>query len=769
MSAELKSWSGAGRLLLLIILLSHETTCDAQTDQGDTKNANTEQTQQALAEQILKSLVVVRATNRAGDESGVGAGFAVDQPGLIVTARHVIGDGRDFVVELPDGSTASVVEVFASSSQLDLAVVRIDNISLKPLTLSAEDITENRPLLALGHPLGKRNQLASGVYSGIHEIDGIGMLELAMPIEQGNSGGPVLTTDGQVVGLVTMKSVVQNSVGYAMPAKLIRQLIDEPNPVPMARWKTIGALDARLWSTLFGAEWKQRSARIIVNGAGTSFGGRTLCVRQSPRPEFPFDLKADVKLDDEQGAAGLIFHSDGGDRHYGFYPSAGNMRLTRFDGPDVGSWTILHNEPHAAYRVQDWNTLIVRIHEDHFECYLNGKKVIELHDDVLPHGSVGLAAFRGTPAEFRRFQTGADLLPKPLPDDAQRAINDAVASISPNHPSGVGALTSLLPFSEQAAHGLTAEADRMEKKVRRLRQLAVEIHESAIRTQLANLPGIADTGDANVPPDTNNASLLKAALLIARMDNPDVDVETYIDRVQQMADEIRDALPKDADEATRLAAMDRHLFEELGIHGSRFEYDTRANSYINEVIEDREGLPITLSVLYMEIGRQLNLNIQGIGLPGHFVVQFTPVATPTDSQMIDPFEQGKRLTEEEIVTRLSEADVPNLPQFRVPQTPVQICERLIGNLLGLAERENDDAAVLRYLETLVTLVPTHPKYRAQRLAMRARTGRLTNAIDDANWFLENQPDGIDLERLRDLRTTLESELASQQAEDAGAD
>ena len=309
----------------------------------------------------------------------------------------------------------------------------------------------------------------------------------------------------------------------------------------------------------------------------------------------------------------------------------------------------------------------------------------------------------------------------------------------------------------------------MEKKVRRLRQLAVEIHESAIRTQLANLPGIADTGDANVPPDTNNASLLKAALLIARMDNPDVDVETYIDRVQQMADEIRDALPKDADEATRLAAMDRHLFEELGIHGSRFEYDTRANSYINEVIEDREGLPITLSVLYMEIGRQLNLNIQGIGLPGHFVVQFTPVATPTDSQMIDPFEQGKRLTEEEIVTRLSEAGVPNLPQFRVPQTPVQICERLIGNLLGLAERENDDAAVLRYLETLVTLVPTHPKYRAQRLAMRARTGRLTNAIDDANWFLENQPDGIDLERLRDLRTTLESELASQQAEDAGAD
>ncbi len=768
MSAELKSRWCMVRLLLSAILVYDAATCAAQPVPEDARG-DTEQAQQALAAQVLKSLVVVRATNRAGDESGFGTGFAVHQPGLIATARHVIGDGRDFVVELPDGSTAPVLEVFASSSQLDLAIIRIDNTSLPPLQLSSEDIAEKRPLVALGHPRGKRNQMASGVFSGIHAIEGIGMLELAMPIEPGNSGGPVLTTDGQVVGLVTMKSTVMDSVGYALPAQLIRQLLDKPNPVPMARWKTIGAMDASLWTTVFGAEWKQRSARIIVNGAGTSFGGRTLCVRKPPRPEFPFDLRVDVKLDDEQGAAGLIFHSDGGDRHYGFYPSAGNMRLTRFDGPDVGSWTILHNEPHPVYRMQGWNTLIVRIHVDHFECYLNGKKIIEARDDMLPHGSVGLAAFRGTPAEFRRFQTGADLLPKPLSADAQLAINAAVASISPQHPSSADAVTNLLPFGTSAEEGLSAEADRMEKKVRHLRQLAVEVHESAMRTQLANLPGIADTGEANAPPDQSNGSLLRAALLIARMDNPDVDVETYIERVQQMADEIRKSLPPDADEATRLTAMDRHLFEELGIHGSRFEYDTRANSYINEVIEDREGLPITLSVLYIDIARQLNLNVQGIGLPGHFVVQFAPAATPTDVQLIDPFEQGKRLSEEDVLARLSEARYPNLPQFRVPQTSVQICERMIGNLLGLAEREKDDAAVLRYLETLVMLVPASPEYRAKRLEIRARTGRLTNALDDANWFLEHQPDGIDLERLRDLRTSLESDLARRAAVDSGAD
>ena len=730
-------------------------------DSGTSDNERTLE----LADQIRKSLVVVRATDRTGDESGFGAGFAVDQPGLIATARHVIGDGRDFIVELPNGSTAKVIEVFASSSQLDLAIIRIDDASLPPLALSTEDVPDQLPLIALGHPLGKRNQLASGTYSGEHEIDGIGMLELAMPIEPGNSGGPVLNDKGSVVGLVTMKSSVRDSTGYALSAKLIRQLIDEPNPVPMARWKTIGAIDVRAWKTVFGGEWKQRSARILVNGQGTSFGGRTLCVHKGSLPEFPFDLKVDVKLGDEQGAAGLIFHADAGDRHYGFYPSAGNLRLTRFDGPDVSSWTILHNAPHPAYRAEDWNTLVVRIHADRFECFLNGKKVVESNDEAIPHGAIGLAAFRGTPAEFRRFQTGADLLPSPLGDAASKAVNEIIADVSPHHPSSIEAINQLLSHGIETSDAINAEADRTEQVVKQLRRMAAEVHEAAVRTQLVELLG--EKTAANSAAETpDHGVLLKSALLISRMDNPDVDVETYIDRVRQWVDEIRASLPVDADETARLTAMDRYLFEELGFHGSRFEYYTRSNSYLNEVIEDREGLPITLSVLYIEIGRRLDLDIRGIGLPGHFVVQFTPSSMPTESQLIDPFERGKRLSEVDVAARLTEARYPDLPQFRIPQTTRQICERMIGNLLGLAETEKNESAVLRYLETLVTLAPTNAEYRAKRLEMRARTGRLENALQDVTWFFDNHQENVDPDRLRELQTTLQSELRQQQAEDA---
>lgn len=732
---------------------------------ADSETSDNDRTLQ-LADQIRKSLVVVRATDRTGDESGFGAGFAVDQPGLIATARHVIGDGRDFIVELPDGSAAKVIEVFASSSQLDLAIIRIEETSLPALALFTEDVPDQLPLIALGHPLGKRNQLASGKYSGEHEIDGIGMLELAMPIEPGNSGGPVLNADGKVIGLVTMKSSVRERIGYALSAKLIRQLIDEPNPVPMAQWKTIGALDVRTWKTVFGGEWKQRSARILVNGAGTSFGGRTLCVHQGSLPDFPFDLKVDVKLGDEKGAAGLIFHADGGDRHYGFYPSAGNLRLTRFDGPDVASWTILHNAPHSAYRAEDWNTLLVRIHADRFECFLNGKKVVESSDAVVPHGAIGLAAFRGTPAEFRRFQTGADLLPAPLNDAAGKAVNDIIADISPNYPAGIEAIDQLLSHGIGTTDAINAEADRMEQVVKQLRRLAAEVHEASVRRQLVELLAEKESSANSADENPDHGVLLKSALLISRMDNPDVDVETYIDRVRQWVDEIRKTLPVDADETARLTAMDRYLFEKLGFHGSRFEYYTRANSYLNEVIEDREGLPITLSVLYIEIGRRLDLDIRGIGLPGHFVVQFTPSSMPTESQFIDPFERGKRLSDVDVTARLTEARYPDLPQFRIPQTTQQICERMIGNLLGLAETDKNESAVLRYLETLVALSPTNPEYRAKRLEMRARTGRLENALQDVTWFFDNHQENVDPERLRELQTTLESELRQQQAEDA---
>ena len=730
---------------------------------------------ESLAAKVRPSLVVVRSKDRTGGDLGLGTGFVISSDGLIVTARHVIGDGRDIAVELPDGKVVPVTEVHASSAHVDLTILRVAASGLQALSISNDDeIAQGREVVAMGHPKGLKNSVFSGVVSGHQEIDGLKMLQLAMPIEQGLSGGPVVDRQGMVVGIVTMKSVVADNVGFALPAQLLRVLITEPNPVPIARWRTIGALDSRQWQPLFGADWRQRAGRVIVNGAGSSFGGRTLCLRQSTLPELPFDLKVSVKLGDEQGAAGLVFHSDGDDRHYGFYPSAGNLRLTRFDGPDVGSWTILHNEAHSAYKPGEWNTLLVRVHADRFECFVNHEKVVESRDNVLPAGKVGVAAFRGTEAEFRRFDIGQKLLAESGDPAARENLRKIADAVTPDAPAADELLQQLLPLGDQASEFLAAEARLLDQKAEQLRKLSRDVHESRTRRELASSLGIVDESAAKPeseghgPTGTETKTkipagdLLRAALLIARIDNADVDVDSYVTQVDQMADEIRKSLPEQPLSAARLARLDQYLFEELGVRGSRFdEYYTRSNSYLNEVIDDREGLPITLSVLYIELAERLQLNVTGVGLPGHFVVRYQPEDAAFPAEVIDPFENGRRLSAQDVEALISASGFPGLPQFQESKTPRQIVERMTLNLLALAENSRKDADVLSCLETLVLLAPDNSEYRAKRLELRARTGRLQLALSDADWFIETQPDDVDVERLRELRRTLEEKIEQQ--------
>src|SRR5437764_15047640 len=110
-----------------------------------------------------------------------------------------------------------------------------------------------------------------------------------------------------------------------------------------------------------------------------------------------------------------------------------------------------------------------------------------------------------------------------------------------------------------------------------------------------------------------------------------------------MARELRAGLPAKADDGAKLAGLKNYLLSENGFHGSRTDFHNRANSYINEVLDDREGLPITLSVLFLELARRIELKtVAGVSLPGHFIVKYVP---PNGSeQLIDIFTHGWLLT-----------------------------------------------------------------------------------------------------------------------------
>src|SRR5437763_724866 len=259
---------------------------------------------------VRPSVVVISFAGREGSRQGLGTGFVIDKSGLIATNLHVIGEARPISVQTADGKSLPLRSIHASDRALDLAILQVEAAELPGLELSEDKAADGETVVVVGNPQGLKHSVVSGVISGTREIDGRNMLQLAIPVEPGNSGGPVVDMQGRVLGIVTMKSAITENLGFAVAATDLKSLREKPNPVPIDRWLTIGAIDRMQWEPLFGARWQQRAGRIVVDGLGAGFGGRSLLVAKAESPQPPFDLAVTVKLDDEAGAAGLIFHSD---------------------------------------------------------------------------------------------------------------------------------------------------------------------------------------------------------------------------------------------------------------------------------------------------------------------------------------------------------------------------------------------------------------------------------------------------------------------------
>lgn len=740
---------GFVRILFLAIFCLPDTVRAQPATSDDTADSQTAAPSvpsiPELAQRIKQSLVSVSVVGRDGQDASFATGFVISRDGLIATALHSIAEGYAVAVTGPGDEPLRVTEIYARLPAADLVVLKVDADNLSPLTFREKRAPDGLEVVAVGHPRGKRNSVVRGVVSRREMIDDLQMLQLSMPVERGSSGEPVVDRDGHVIGIVTLKSSVQENTGYAVPVRHLQRMLTDPVPVPIDRWETIGRLDPARWQVKWDANWRRRGTGLSVDGYGKSFGGRSLCLWQPDSPQTQFELQVDVLLMDEEGAAGLIFCSDGADRHFGFYPSAGRLRVTRFSGPTVNSWTILKNEPQPAWQPGEWNTLKVRGDGPKFTFWLNGRQIYQAVDDRLTGGQVGLATFRGTSARFRRFQV-ASSIPDLLPTDAtMETINSILSDVGSERPAGQNVVDKLRPYQRFAARSLEQRARELERQAAQIRRLAADVHADQVTRQLVRT--LKPEKGAS-PPD-----LLHAALLVARLDDPDVDVPAYEEKVAGIAARIRATLPADADRWQRLNALDEMLFRQLGYRGSRFEYYSRENSYLNQVIDDREGLPIALCVLYMELGRRLKVPMEGLGLPGHFVVRI-PGEDESTTVFVDVFHQGKRLSREQIESLIAERARLS-PDYFESQSAAQIVERMLRNLLGLAEENRTDDDIFRYVETLAALSPSDPEYRAKRMMIRAQTDRLSEAIEDVNWFIDNEGFGADLDQFYELRAEFE--------------
>lgn len=701
---------------------------------------------EALTARVQPSIVVIRFAGRDGTPQGVGSGFVIREDGLIATNLHVIGEARPVTVQLFDGRKFPVTAIHAHDRAHDLAILKIDAAGLPALPLAPADaLVQGQPIVAFGNPQGLAHSVVTGIVSALREeIDGQPMIQLAIPIEQGNSGGPAVDLEGRVHGLLTLKSIVTDNLGYAVVADALRPLLEEPNPIPMERWLTIGVLNPKYWQAAEnGVRWTQRAGHIRAEGTGSEFGGRSLCLSTREVPAGPFEVAVTVKMKEEDGAAGLVFHSDGGDRHYGFYPSSGQLRFSRFDGATVYAWHVLREARSAHFRPGDWNRIRVRVDAGKFQCYCNDELVFEVADERYTSGKVGLAKFRHTTAEFKAFAMGAELPTHRVDPEIAARVTELVDEIATDRPPRSTLVHDVEQTGLAGRRALDQRADELERQVQRLRELSRAVHAQHVRGEIVRVLRSEDGGAGD---------LLRAALLLASLDNDELDVDFYVQVVQDLADEFQRTLPEGISAADRLSAFHRFLFEEQGFHGARMSYYTASNSYLNEVLDDREGLPITLSVVYVELAKRVGIEAAGIGLPGHFVAQAT---VDGRSQLIDVFDRGRSMTQAEAMAQVVARGLEWQESYLQPQPPEAIIVRMLRNLIQVANDAGDAEAALRYTDVILALQPDSVEDRLFRAVLCYNTRRAEEGLVEVDWILERRPEGLVMERVEQLRGALE--------------
>jgi regulator of sirC expression with transglutaminase-like and TPR domain len=263
--------------------------------------------------------------------------------------------------------------------------------------------------------------------------------------------------------------------------------------------------------------------------------------------------------------------------------------------------------------------------------------------------------------------------------------------------------------------------------------------------------------------------LARACLQIAEDVYPGLDVDGYLGEIERFAGRLRARLAPDAAVEDRVIALNEFLFGDLGFCGNADNYYDPRNSYLNEVLDRRAGIPLTLSVLYLEFGWRIDLPLAGVSFPGHFLVRL-PMRGGT--LVLDPFAGGVPQSGDELRERLKRviprvagewkdaargwtdaargvavADLP-LEQFLEPASRRQILARLLRNLKGIYREKDSPERLLQVLNRMIIVAPEAAGERRDRGYVYQRLECWRPALQDLSDYLEREPEAADQDEVR---------------------
>ncbi len=234
-----------------------------------------------------------------------------------------------------------------------------------------------------------------------------------------------------------------------------------------------------------------------------------------------------------------------------------------------------------------------------------------------------------------------------------------------------------------------------------------------------------------------------AALQVAALDSPSIDAGRYLEALDQIADGLAARRGARAGGPEFISVANSYLFEEMGFRGAEAEYYDPRNSCLNQVLDRRTGIPITLSVVYIEVARRLNRPVYGIGLPGHFVVEYDDGEFST---YIDPFHGGRLLDREECSTLAREitgVDLAAEPAALDRVSSRYILVRMLNNLRSSYFRVQQYGKAAAVLDLLVEAFPANGEYYKARGVARLRLRDFSGARADLEAYLQRFPDAQD--------------------------
>lgn len=247
----------------------------------------------------------------------------------------------------------------------------------------------------------------------------------------------------------------------------------------------------------------------------------------------------------------------------------------------------------------------------------------------------------------------------------------------------------------------------------------------------------------------------RAALLLAAEEYPHLDLDLYLTQLDDIAAQARNQDDTDASPITRLLRLNDVLFDEMGFRGNLENYFDVRNSFLSDVLERRIGIPITLSVIYLEVARRLGLRVLGVGLPGHFLVKYQD---EDDEILLDPFHGGRLLSEEDcfqMVLQMYQGRVVFERSFLNAVSKKQILTRMLQNLKGIYARAVDHHKTLGVIERILLITPDAPTEARDRGLIYAALGRFNPALADLESYLRRVPEATDAqaikEKIKDLK------------------